>query len=76
MSSRSKIKDVLTPQTCLQNSMQWGEQRLYSWLNKKPDKISKCFVLILAQRYNFKHMHIPFILKLFNYIDNTLICGQ
>ncbi len=34
-------------------------------------KVSQFFVLILAQRFNFKHMYIPFILKLFNYIYNN-----
>ncbi len=71
MSSRSKIKDVLTWQTCLQNNIQWREQRLPSWLNKKPDKVSQFFVLILAQRFNFKHMYISFILKLFNFTHNN-----
>ncbi len=38
---------------------------------QKPDKVSQYFVLILAQRFNFKQLYIPFKLKLFNYIDNN-----
>ncbi len=36
---------------------------LYSWLNTQPDKVSQFFVDVLA--------YIPFVLSLFNYIENN-----
>ncbi len=36
---------------------------LHSWLNTQPDKIS--------QRFYFTHIYIPFILSLFNYIQDN-----
>ncbi len=42
----------------------------HSWLNTQPDKISQIFVHVLAHRFYFTPIYIPFILSLFNYIQN------
>ncbi len=43
---------------------------LHSWLNTARQNLT-VFVHILAQRLYFTHIHIPFILSLFNYIKNN-----
>ncbi len=44
---------------------------LHSWLNTQPDTIAEFFVHVSAQRFYFTHIYIPFILSLFNYIQNN-----
>ncbi len=41
---------------------------LHSWLSTQADKVAQRFVHVLAQRFYFTLIYIPFILKLFNYI--------
>ncbi len=45
--------------------------RLCSWLNTHPDEVSQFLVHVLAQIFHFTHISIPFILRLFNYIQNN-----
>ncbi len=44
---------------------------LHRWLNTQPDNVSQIFVHVLAKRFHFTHICIPFILRLFNYIENN-----
>ncbi len=41
------------------------------FIEQKARRVKQFSLLILPQRFNFKHMYIPFILKLFNYIQNN-----
>ncbi len=37
----------------------------------QPDKVSQLFVHILVQGFHFTYIYIPFILRLFNYMQNN-----
>ncbi len=52
----------------------WGGANMatiHSWLNTQPDKVSQFFIHVLSQRFHFTHIYIPFILSLFNCIQNN-----
>ncbi len=44
---------------------------LHSWLNTQLNKVSQFFIHILAHKFHFTHIYIPFILSLFNYIQTN-----
>ncbi len=44
---------------------------LHNWLNTQPDNVSYLFVYILAHKYYFTHICIPFTLSLLNCIQHN-----